>query len=145
VHLPLDDHTVTIRSPACSMTSRVTHRPRADSWNLPKILQHSYCAQPISLTGLERWLTTWYSVTGVTESGRTTVKRTGRPIYRYHLRRIQPQFVRQVSEFCLKASDGLESCTSEIQESEEFVLDGRQVMLVDTPRFGGTQKDNMDV
>ena len=45
----------------------------------------------------------------------------------------------------LKVGESLESCTSEIQESEEFVLDGRRVVLIDTPGFDDTHKSNTDV
>ena len=45
----------------------------------------------------------------------------------------------------LKVGDDLNSCTSKIQETEEFVLDGRRVMLVDTPGFDDTYRSDTDV
>ncbi|KAF9647079.1 hypothetical protein BDM02DRAFT_2812674 [Thelephora ganbajun] len=63
---------------------------------------------------------------GVTGSGKTT-------------------FVNQASRSYLKVGDNLESCTSEIQESEEFILDGRRVVLIDTPGFDDTHKSDTDV
>jgi predicted GTPase len=41
--------------------------------------------------------------------------------------------------------EDLESCTSEIQVSEEFVLDGRRVVLIDTPGFDDTNKSDTEV
>jgi len=55
------------------------------------------------------------------------------------------QFVNQASGSYLKVGDDLDSCTSTIQESEEFVLDGRRVVLVDTPGFDDTCKSDTDV
>ena len=45
----------------------------------------------------------------------------------------------------LKVGDDLNSCTSKIQETEEFVLDGQRVMLVDTPGFDDTYRSDTDV
>ena len=45
----------------------------------------------------------------------------------------------------LKVGEDLESCTSEIQESEEFVLDGRRVVLIDTPGFDDNHQSDTDV
>lgn len=55
------------------------------------------------------------------------------------------QFVNQASGSHLKVGDDLDSCTSTIQESKEFVLDGRRVMLVDTPGFDDSYKSDTDV
>ena len=55
------------------------------------------------------------------------------------------QFVNQVSTSRLKVGDNLESCTSEIQVSEEFMLEGRRVMLIDTPGFDDTNKSDTDI
>ena len=51
----------------------------------------------------------------------------------------------QASGSSLKVGDDLKSCTSKIQETEEFVLDGRRVVLVDTPGFDDTYRSDMDV
>lgn len=56
-----------------------------------------------------------------------------------------PQFVNQASGSNLKVGNDLDSCTSAIQESEECVLDGRRVILVDTPGFGDACKSDTDV
>ena len=45
----------------------------------------------------------------------------------------------------MKVGEDLESCTSEIQESDEFILDGRRVVLIDTPGFDDTHKSDTDV
>jgi len=55
------------------------------------------------------------------------------------------QFVNQASGSYLEVGGDLDSCTSAIQESEEFVLDGRRVVLVDTPGFDDTHKSDTDV
>ena len=39
----------------------------------------------------------------------------------------------------------LESCTSEVQLADEFVLDGRAVILIDTPGFDDTNKSDTDI
>ena len=39
----------------------------------------------------------------------------------------------------------LESCTAEIQLADEFALDGRQVVLIDTPGFDDTTKSDTDI
>ena len=51
----------------------------------------------------------------------------------------------QASGSCLKVGKDLRSCTSEIQESQEFILDGQRVALVDTPGFDDTYTSDMDV
>jgi hypothetical protein len=40
---------------------------------------------------------------------------------------------------------GLESCTNEVQTSQSFMLDGKHVVLVDTPAFDDTTKSDTDV
>ena len=40
---------------------------------------------------------------------------------------------------------GLESCTAEVQLSSEFILDGRPVVLIDTPGFDDTSKSDTDI
>ena len=51
----------------------------------------------------------------------------------------------QASGSSLKVGDDLKSCTSKIQETAEFVLDGRRVVLVDTPGFDDTHRSDADV
>ena len=50
-----------------------------------------------------------------------------------------------VSKSRLKVGGSLESCTSEIQESKEFIMDGRRVMLIDIPGFDDTHKSDTNV
>jgi predicted GTPase len=40
---------------------------------------------------------------------------------------------------------GLESCTNEVQTSQSFPLDEKNVVLVDTPGFDDTTKSDTDV
>ena len=51
----------------------------------------------------------------------------------------------QASGSSLKVGKALNSCTSEIQETAEFVLNGRRVVLIDTPGFDDTYRSDMDV
>ena len=39
----------------------------------------------------------------------------------------------------------LKSCTTEVQLAEKFTLDGRKVLLVDTPGFDDTSKSDAEV
>jgi predicted GTPase len=39
----------------------------------------------------------------------------------------------------------LHSCTSEIQLSKPFILDGRRVVLIDTPGFNDTTKGDFEI
>jgi hypothetical protein len=40
---------------------------------------------------------------------------------------------------------GLESCTAEVQLADRFVLDGRKVILIDTPGFDDTLRSDTEV
>ena len=40
---------------------------------------------------------------------------------------------------------GLESCTAEVQVTEELTLDGRVVTLIDTPGFDGTSESDAEI
>ena len=40
---------------------------------------------------------------------------------------------------------GLEPCTTEVQLSDEFTLDERRVILIDTPGFDDTLKSDTEV
>ena len=39
----------------------------------------------------------------------------------------------------------VESCTAEVQLADEFTLDGRKVILIDTPGFDDTSKSDTDI
>ena len=45
----------------------------------------------------------------------------------------------------LRIGMNLASCTSEVQLADEFVLDGRSVILIDTPGFDDTNKSDTDI
>jgi predicted GTPase len=53
--------------------------------------------------------------------------------------------VNLASKSHLKVGEDLNSCTSEIQETEEFILDGRRIVLIDTPGFDDTHISDTDV
>ena len=55
------------------------------------------------------------------------------------------QFVNLVSGSNLAVSDGLKSCTADVQTAGAFDLDGRRVVLIDTPGFDDTTKSDTDV
>ena len=56
------------------------------------------------------------------------------------------QFVnRAINNDAFLVGNGLRSCTSEIQVSPEFVLDGHPVFLIDTPGFNDTVMEDADV
>ncbi|KAG0705706.1 P-loop containing nucleoside triphosphate hydrolase protein [Suillus ampliporus] len=54
-------------------------------------------------------------------------------------------FINAASGSELRVGMGLESCTNEVQMSQPFFLDGRRVILVDTPGFDDTTKSDTDV
>lgn len=45
----------------------------------------------------------------------------------------------------LEVGHSRESCTAEIQLSEKFELDGRRVILIDTPGFDNTNQSDRKV
>ncbi|KAF9267000.1 hypothetical protein L218DRAFT_941614 [Marasmius fiardii PR-910] len=70
--------------------------------------------------------TTVIAVMGATGSGKTT-------------------FINAASGGTLRIGKGLRSCTSAVQLSPLFPLDGRQVILIDTPGFDDTNKSDYDI
>ncbi|TEB32291.1 hypothetical protein FA13DRAFT_1791091, partial [Coprinellus micaceus] len=54
-------------------------------------------------------------------------------------------FINLVSGSSLKTSDGLRSCTETVAATDPFLIDGRKVVLVDTPGFDDTTKTDSDV
>lgn len=55
------------------------------------------------------------------------------------------QFVNLASHSKLQVGMNLESCTPEVQLGDGFVLDGRRVVLIDTPGFDDTTKSDTDI
>jgi hypothetical protein len=55
------------------------------------------------------------------------------------------QFINTASGSTLPIGKGLDSCTSEVQESAQFELDGRLVTLIDTPGFDDSALSDVDV
>ena len=55
------------------------------------------------------------------------------------------QFINTASGSKLPTGDDLDSCTTQVQLSEEFELDGRLVTLIDTPGFDDSTISDVDV
>jgi len=54
-------------------------------------------------------------------------------------------FINLASGSTLPVGRGLESCTSEVQTSRPFLLNGRIVTLIDTPGFDDTSRSDTDI
>ncbi|KIP03502.1 hypothetical protein PHLGIDRAFT_31787 [Phlebiopsis gigantea 11061_1 CR5-6] len=54
-------------------------------------------------------------------------------------------FINIASNSDLRTSDGLMSCTEKVELSRPFELDGKEVVLVDSPGFDDTAKSDSDV
>ena len=56
-----------------------------------------------------------------------------------------PKFINLTSGSSLRVGKELESCTYEVQLADEFTLDGRKIILIDTPGFDDTSKSDTDI
>ena len=45
----------------------------------------------------------------------------------------------------LRVGINLKSCTAEVQVANEFTLDGRQIILIDTPGFDDTNVSDAEI
>ncbi|KIP06256.1 hypothetical protein PHLGIDRAFT_60285, partial [Phlebiopsis gigantea 11061_1 CR5-6] len=54
-------------------------------------------------------------------------------------------FINLISGSHLRVGYGLESCTSEVQVSSPFLLDGKTITLIDTPGFDDTVKTEAEI
>jgi len=54
-------------------------------------------------------------------------------------------FINLISGSNLGVGEGLRSCTNKVQATEPFYLDGRRVVLIDTPGFDDTSLSDTDV
>ena len=55
------------------------------------------------------------------------------------------QFINLASGSNLRVGMGLEPCTAEVQLSNVFTLDGREVLLIDTPGFDDPLKSETEI
>ena len=55
------------------------------------------------------------------------------------------QFINLASRSNLRIGISLQSCTAEVQLADEFTLDGRKAILIDTLGFDDTSKSDTDV
>ncbi|PPQ95244.1 hypothetical protein CVT26_014935 [Gymnopilus dilepis] len=53
--------------------------------------------------------------------------------------------INMASGSSLRVGQGLKSCTDDVQATQRFSLDGRPVMLIDTPGFDDTTKSDTDI
>ena len=80
---------------------------------------------------------------GATGSGKTSV-RTIVPLSVRELIR-SFQFINLASGSHLRVGVSLKSCTAEVQVANEFTLDGRQILLIDTPGFDDTNVSDAEI
>lgn len=93
------------------------------------------------------------SVMGATGSGKTTVRCSHN--HEPHLQRLNVgllfvivrdrQFINLASNSNLRTSGSLRSCTDTVSATVQFDVDGRKVILVDTPGFDDTTKSDSDI
>ena len=55
------------------------------------------------------------------------------------------QFINLASGSSLRVGMGLESSTTEVKRADKFTLDGKPVILIDTPGFDDTTKSDADI
>jgi len=63
----------------------------------------------------------------------------------YHPSPRLSQFINLVGGSNQDVSSGLQSCTNTVQVVEPFELDGRPVVLIDTPGFDDTTQSDTDI
>lgn len=86
------------------------------------------------------------SVMGATGSGKSTVCYTLRALLRtYQMSPRLAQFINLVAGSNLDVGRGLKSCTNTVQVAEAFRLDGRPIVLIDTPGFNDTTKSDTEI
>ena len=81
---------------------------------------------------------------GATGCGKSTV----RSVCLVPITRNSPgsaQFINVASGSSLRVGTGLGSCTSDVKLADKFTLDGRTVILIDTPGFDDTSMSDTDI
>lgn len=84
------------------------------------------------------------SVMGATGSGKSTVCYASGVLPR-KLTLGMTQFINLASGSSLDVGRGLQSCTNAVQVVKAFNLDGRRVVLIDTPGFNDTTKSDTEI
>ena len=79
---------------------------------------------------------------GATGSGKTSVRMASNRLV-YQLTCVQ--LINMASGSSLRVGRGLRSSTAEVQLADEFTLDGRPVVLIDTPGFDDTDRSDTDI
>ena len=80
---------------------------------------------------------------GATGSGKTSVRATS---YRYACKLTRSfQLINTASGSQFREGNNLKSCTAEVEVAEEFTLDGRRVILIDTPGFDDTTVSDAEI
>ncbi|PVF97984.1 hypothetical protein CPB86DRAFT_398298 [Serendipita vermifera] len=54
-------------------------------------------------------------------------------------------FINAASGSNLRVGNDLQSCTAKVEPSEEFRVEGKRVILLDTPGFDDTEKEDVDI
>ena len=85
-----------------------------------------------------------YRVMGATGSGKSSVSRVC-PVIMTKNSTSCFQFINLASGSSLRIGMSLESSTAEVQLSDEFTVDGRRTILIDTPGFDDTSKSDADI
>ena len=80
---------------------------------------------------------------GATGSGKTSVSSICLVVIRNSPGCLQ--FINLASGSSLRVGMCLESCTAEVKVADEFTLDERTIILVDTPGFDDTSKSDTDI
>jgi predicted GTPase len=55
------------------------------------------------------------------------------------------KFINRASGSNMKIGHSLRSCTAKVEQSDPFAVNGQQVVLLDTPGFDDTKKDDGDI
>ena len=85
-----------------------------------------------------------HRVMGATGSGKTSVSSLSLVLMTRSPRDCL-QFINIASGSKLRVGKKLDSCTDKVQPTDEFNLDGRGVILVDTPGFDDTSKSDTEI